>query len=194
MRHAKKFNHLSRKSAHRKAMLSNMSCSLIEHKRIKTTKAKAKALRIFVEPILTRSKTDTLANRRECFSKLRNKYAVKELFGEIAPKILERKGGYTRIIKLGVRKGDDAEMVFMELVDFNDTYNAKQTKPKRTRRRTKAKKKTETSEEVKTVEIEKEPIDENDSAVENTKPVEEEKKTIENKEEGKENNKEKDDK
>jgi len=133
MRHGKKFNHLSRKTAHRKAMLSNMGCSLIEHKRITTTVAKAKALRLFIEPILTKSKTDTTHNRRTAFRYLRDKYAVTELFREVAPKIAERNGGYTRIIRTGNRLGDNAEMCLIELVDFNEIYGNDKTK-KTTRR------------------------------------------------------------
>jgi large subunit ribosomal protein L17 len=133
MRHGKKFNHLSRKTAHRKAMLANMACSLIEHKRINTTVAKAKALRVFVEPILTKSKTDTTHNRRTTFRYLRNKYAVTELFREVAPKIADRPGGYTRIIRIGKRLGDNAEMCMIELVDFNEIYGNDKTK-KTTRR------------------------------------------------------------
>ncbi len=133
MRHGKKFNHLGRKVAHRKAMLSNMACSLIEHKRINTTVAKAKALRLFVEPILTKSKTDTTHNRRTAFKYLKDKYAVTELFREIAPKIADRPGGYTRIIRTGNRLGDNAEMCLIELVDFNEIYGA--AKPKKTTRR-----------------------------------------------------------
>lgn len=124
MRHGKKINHLSRKTAHRKAMLSNMANSLIEHKRISTTVAKAKALRVYVEPLLTKSKEDSTHNRRTVFSYLKNKYAVSELFREIAPKIAERSGGYTRIIKTGNRLGDNAEMAMIELVDFNEIYTA----------------------------------------------------------------------
>ena len=120
MRHGRKFNHLGRKSAHRKAMLSNMACSLIEHKRIKTTLAKAKALRVYVEPIITKSKTDTTHSRRVAFSYLKNKEAVKELFGEISDRVAERPGGYTRILKIGNRLGDNAEMAIIELVDFNE--------------------------------------------------------------------------
>ena len=120
MRHGKKINHLGRKSAHRKAMLSNMACSLIEHKKITTTLAKAKALRKYVEPLITKSKTDTTHSRRVVFSYLQNKEAVKELFGEVRPKVLERPGGYTRILKLGNRLGDNAEMAFIELVDFSE--------------------------------------------------------------------------
>ncbi|WP_121667807.1 50S ribosomal protein L17 [Mesonia aquimarina] len=134
MRHGKKFNHLSRKTAHRKAMLANMSASLIEHKRINTTLAKAKALKQFVEPLVTKSKTDTTHNRRLVFSKLRDKYAVSELFREVAPKVGDRPGGYTRIIKLGNRLGDNAEMALIELVDFNEVYNVDATKKKSTRR------------------------------------------------------------
>ncbi|MBZ9651474.1 50S ribosomal protein L17 [Psychroflexus montanilacus] len=136
MRHRKKFNHLGRTSSHRKAMLSNMACSLIEHKRINTTVAKAKALRTFVEPLITKSKLDTTHNRRLVFSKLKDKYMVAELFREVAPKVGERPGGYTRIIKLGNRLGDAAEMAMIELVDFNDVYTPgkKQAKKKSTRR------------------------------------------------------------
>ncbi|MEM6644560.1 MAG: 50S ribosomal protein L17 [Bacteroidota bacterium] len=120
MRHGKKFNHLGRKSAHRKAMLSNMACSLIEHKRIKTTVAKAKALRKYVEPIITKSKTDTMHSRRVVFSYLKNKEAVKELFGPVANAVADRPGGYTRILKIGNRLGDNAELAMIELVDFNE--------------------------------------------------------------------------
>jgi len=135
MRHGKKHNHLSRKTAHRKSMLANMACSLIEHKRINTTVAKAKALRTFVEPLVTKSKTDTTHNRRIVFSKLRDKYAVTELFREVAPKVATRPGGYTRIIKLGHRLGDAAEMAMIELVDFNDIYSPKGAKKKKSTRR-----------------------------------------------------------
>ncbi len=135
MRHGKKVNHLGRKTAHRKAMLANMACSLIEHKRINTTVAKAKALKQFVEPIVTKSKVDTTHNRRIVFSKLRQKDAVTELFREVATKVGDRPGGYTRIIKLGNRLGDNAEMAMIELVDYNELYNAgKPSKKKSTRR------------------------------------------------------------
>ncbi|PID71171.1 MAG: 50S ribosomal protein L17 [Flavobacteriales bacterium] len=134
MRHGKKFNHLGRKTAHRKAMLANMACSLIEHKRINTTLAKAKALRVYVEPIITKSKTDTTHNRRTAFKYLRNKYAVTELFREIATKVADRPGGYVRIIKLGNRLGDNAEMAMIELVDYNTTYDPNAGKKKSTRR------------------------------------------------------------
>ena len=130
MRHGKKFNHLGRKTAHRKAMLSNMACSLIEHKRIKTTVAKAKALRKFVEPLITKSKTDTTHSRRIVFSHLRQKEVVTELFGDVASKVATRNGGYTRILKTGNRLGDNAEMCFIELVDFNSTYTTDKPKKK----------------------------------------------------------------
>lgn len=147
MRHGKKFNHLSRKSPHRRAMLSNMATSLIMHKRITTTLAKAKALRVYVEPLITRSKDDTTHSRRVVFSYLQSKEAVTELFRDISSKIAERPGGYTRIIKLGTRLGDNAEMAMIELVDFNlNLLGAKETvKAKATRRgrRVTVKKKTE---------------------------------------------------
>jgi len=140
MRHGKKFNHLSRQTGHRKAMLANMACSLIEHKRINTTVAKAKALKQFVEPLVTKSKEDTTHNRRIVFSYLRNKYAVTELFREVAAKVGDRPGGYTRIIKLGNRLGDNADMAMIELVDFNTLYNATKKEAKKTTRRSRAKK------------------------------------------------------
>ncbi len=135
MRHGKKFNHLSRKTAHRKAMLANMACSLIEHKRINTTIAKAKALRQYVEPIITKSKNDTTHNRRLVFSTLRDKYAVSELFRDVAVKVRDRPGGYIRIIKLGNRQGDNASMAMVELVDYNEIYNPKGAKKKKSTRR-----------------------------------------------------------
>ena len=140
MRHGKKFNHLGRKTAHRKAMLANMACSLIEHKRINTTEAKAKALRRFIEPLVTKSKSDTTHNRRVVFSYLRNKYAVTELFKEISVKIGDRPGGYVRIIKLGNRQGDNAPMAMIEFVDYNDLYNPKGKKVKKSTRRSRRKK------------------------------------------------------
>lgn len=133
MRHGKKHNHLGRKTAHRKAMLSNMACSLIEHKRINTTVAKAKALRVYIEPLLTKSKTDSTHSRRLVFAELQNKETVTELFREVAPKIADRPGGYTRIIRTGYRLGDNAEMCMIELVDFNELYSNESTK-KTTRR------------------------------------------------------------
>jgi len=136
MRHGKKFNHLSRQTGHRKSMLANMACSLIEHKRINTTVAKAKALKQFVEPLITKSKEDTTHNRRIVFAYLRNKYGVTELFREVAAKVGDRPGGYTRIIKMGNRLGDNADMAMIELVDFNELYNGgkKEEKKGRTRR------------------------------------------------------------
>jgi len=134
MRHGKKINHLGRTASHRKAMLSNMANSLIEHKRINTTLAKAKALRVYVEPLLTKSKTDSTHNRRIVFSYLHDKFAVSELFRNIAPKIAERNGGYTRIIKTGFRAGDGAETALIELVDFNEIYNPNEAAKKTTRR------------------------------------------------------------
>lgn len=135
MRHGKKFNHLGRTASHRKAMLSNMAASLITHKRINTTLAKAKELKKYVEPLVTRSKTDSTHNRRMVFSYLQNKDAVTELFREVAVKVGDRPGGYTRIIKTGNRLGDNAEMAMIELVDFNEIYsNAKKEAKKNTRR------------------------------------------------------------
>lgn len=139
MRHGNKINHLGRKTAHRNSMLANMASSLIEHKRINTTLAKAKVLKLFVEPLVTKSKEDTTHNRRIVFSKLRNKYAVTELFKEVATKVGDRPGGYTRIIKLGNRLGDNAEMAMIEFVDYNTTYNAAKVAKKRTTRRGKKK-------------------------------------------------------
>ncbi|MCC8118370.1 MAG: 50S ribosomal protein L17 [Bacteroidales bacterium] len=124
MRHNKSFNHLSRKKAHRDSLLANMTISLIMHKRINTTLAKAKALRMYAEPLINRAKEDTMANRRLVFSYLQNKYAVSELFNDVAQKIGDRPGGYTRILKTGNRLGDNAQMCFIELVDYNPTYNA----------------------------------------------------------------------
>jgi len=133
MRHGKKVNHLSRKKGHRRSLLSNMACSLIEHKSISTTLAKAKALRVYVEPLLTKSKTDSTHSRRTVFSYLQNKDAVSELFRDVAPKIATRNGGYTRIIRTGYRLGDNAEMCMIELVDFNEVYTKEET-TKTTRR------------------------------------------------------------
>ncbi|AUC77452.1 MULTISPECIES: 50S ribosomal protein L17 [unclassified Olleya] len=134
MRHGKKVNHLGRQTAHRKSMLANMACSLIEHKRINTTVAKAKALKGFIEPMITKSKNDTTHNRRIVFSRLRQKEAVTELFRDVAAKIGDRPGGYTRIIKLGNRLGDNADMAMIELVDYNEIYNADNKAKKTTRR------------------------------------------------------------
>ena len=134
MRHGKKINHLGRKTAHRKSMLANMACSLIEHKRINTTVAKAKALKQFIEPLVTKSKNDTTHNRRIVFSRLRQKQAVEILFRDVSAKIGDRPGGYTRIIKLGNRLGDNADMAMIEFVDYNEIYNADKPKKKTTRR------------------------------------------------------------
>jgi len=155
MRHRKSFNHLGRTSAHRKAMLSNMASSLILHKRITTTVAKAKALRGYVEPLITKSKDDTTHSRRVVFSYLQNKEAVTELFREISKKVGDRPGGYTRIIKLGNRLGDNADMAMMELVDYNENLlKETTTKKTTTRRRRGGKKKTAASVETKTEKVE----------------------------------------
>jgi len=134
MRHGKKFNHLGRKAAHRKSMLANMACSLIEHKRIKTTLAKAKALRVYIEPLITKSKEDTTHSRRTVFSYLKQKQAITELFSDIATKVAERAGGYTRILKLSNRLGDNAQMAYIELVDYNGEYTTDKPKRKKARR------------------------------------------------------------
>ena len=139
MRHAKKNNHLSRKAPHRKAMLSNMACSLIKHKRIKTTLAKAKALRVYLEPLITKSKNDTTHSRRVVFSYLKQKDVVTELFGDIATKITDRPGGYTRIIRLANRIGDNSKMCFIELVDYNEVYVKDLVDKKSKRRRSRSK-------------------------------------------------------
>jgi large subunit ribosomal protein L17 len=135
MRHGKKFNHLGRQAPHRKAMLANMACSLIEHKRINTTLAKAKALKKFVEPLITKSKTDSTHSRRTCFRYLRSKEAVSELFREVSVKVGDRPGGYTRILKTGFRQGDNAEMCFIELVDYNENMLKDVKKKTSTRKR-----------------------------------------------------------
>jgi len=140
MRHNKKINHLGRQASHRKALLANMASSLVLHKRINTTVAKAKALRMYVEPLMTKSKQDTTHSRRVVFSYLKDKKAVAELFREVAPKIADRPGGYCRILKTGFRQGDGAEMCFIELVDFNETYTKEvkaAEKPKTRRSRAK---------------------------------------------------------
>lgn len=139
MRHGDKVNNLSRTASHRRALLKNLSCALIEHKRITTTVAKAKALRVHIEPLITKCKDNTTHSRRVVFSYLQNKEAIKELFGVIAPKVADRPGGYLRIVKTGFRRGDGAEMALIELVDFNDTYTSSKAdnagaKKKRTRR------------------------------------------------------------
>lgn len=138
MRHNKKFNHLGRTASHRNAMLANMACSLIKHKRITTTVAKAKALKKFVEPLITKSKEDTTNSRRVVFSNLQDKFAITELFKNISVKVADRPGGYTRIIKTGHRLGDNAEMCFIELVDYNE--NMAKTVAKKTTRTRRSKK------------------------------------------------------
>ncbi|MHC5308874.1 50S ribosomal protein L17 [Myroides sp. LJL116] len=148
MRHGKKINKLGRKAGHRKSMLANMACSLIEHKRINTTVAKAKALQQFIEPLVTKAKTDDTHNRRVVFSYIKQKEAVTELFREVAQKVGDRPGGYTRIIKLGNRLGDNADMAMIEFVDFNEIYNVAKKEAKKNTRRGKKK----ATEEVTTVE------------------------------------------
>jgi len=174
MRHNKGFNHLGRTSAHRKAMLSNMATSLIMHKRITTTTAKAKALRSYVEPLITKSKDDSTNSRRVVFSYLRNKFAVSELFREISPKIAERPGGYTRILKLGNRLGDNADMCIIELVDYNENMLGEAgTKAKSSRRR-RAPKKKETvaaAPSADAVEVEVEEVNEPETIVEDVAEV-----------------------
>ena len=157
MRHGKKINHLGRKTAHRQALLSNLASSLILHKRITTTVAKAKALRKYVEPLLTKSKDDTTHSRRVVFSYLGNKESVKTLFGEVASKIADRPGGYTRIVKLAdTRQGDNAEMCLMELVDFNTLYTKEAVEKKGRTRRGRGKKKEEVADEAAAPEAKKE--------------------------------------
>lgn len=153
MRHGKKVNHLGRTASHRSAMLSNMANSLIEHKRINTTLAKAKALRVFVEPLLTKSKNDTVNSRRQVFSYLQNKFTVTELFRDIAPKIADRPGGYTRIIRTGYRHGDNAEMCMIELVDFNELMLAEPKKDKKTTRRSRSAKKASSTDQAPVEEV-----------------------------------------
>ena len=143
MRHGKKVMHLGRKKAHRKSMLSNMACSLIEHKSINTTVTKAKALKVFIEPIITKAKSDTTHNRRLAFSELRSKETISELFDTVSVKIGDRPGGYTRIIKMGNRLGDNADMAMIELVDFNEIYSISSEINKKSTRRRKSKKQTD---------------------------------------------------
>ena len=152
MRHNKKFNHLGRTASHRASMLANMASSLIMHKRITTTLAKAKALKKYVEPLITRSKSDTTTSRRVVFRYLQDKYAVKELFGTISAKVADRPGGYTRVIKLGLRQGDAAEIAFIELVDFDENMLKTPKAEKKTRRSRKAAPKAEATEAAPAVE------------------------------------------
>ena len=174
MRHGKKNNHLSRKKGHRKSLLSNMACSLIEHKSISTTLAKAKALRVYVEPLLTKSKTDSTHSRRTVFSYLQNKEAVSELFRDVAPKIATRNGGYTRIIRTGYRLGDNAEMCMIELVDFNEVYTKEETKKTTRRSRRGGKKSGETTSNVEAPSVEEatEEAPEGEAATEETPAAE----------------------
>jgi len=149
MRHRNKVKHLGKSATHVKAMLSNMACSLIQHKRIITTLAKAKVLRRYIEPLITKSKNDVTHSRRIVFSYLKNKYAVKELFGTVAPAIMDRPGGYTRILKLGPRKSDSTEMALIELVDFNEYYQKDSAnKEKKSSRRRRKKSETKPNNEV----------------------------------------------
>jgi large subunit ribosomal protein L17 len=171
MRHGKKFAHLGRKAPHRKYMLANMACSLIEHKSINTTVAKAKALKRYIEPLITKSKNDSTHNRRIVFSYLKNKYAVTELFRDISVKIGDRPGGYTRIIKLGNRLGDNASMALIELVDYNTIYNSGSDSKKKTRRRRKSTKK---SDESVAPAVEEAIVEEAATAVEEAEPAVEE--------------------
>ena len=173
MRHGKKFNHLSRKAAHRKSMLANMACSLVEHKRIKTTLAKAKALRIYIEPLITKSKNDTTHSRRVVFSYLKQKQAITELFGEISSKVAERNGGYTRILKLSNRLGDNAQMCFIEFVDYNIDYTTNKPSSKKSRRRGGKKTSTPTSLVENSLVVEEDPIVEGSPVVEDALVVEE---------------------
>ena len=170
MRHGKKFAHLGRKAPHRKYMLANMACSLIEHKSINTTVAKAKALKRYIEPLITKSKNDSTHNRRIVFSYLKNKYAVTELFRDISVKIGDRPGGYTRIVKLGNRLGDNASMALSELVDYNTIYNSGSDSKKKTRRRRKSTKKSEEAAPA----VEESIVEEAAPAVEDATPVVEE--------------------
>jgi len=168
MRHAKKFNHLGRTAPHRKAMLANMATSLILHKRITTTVAKAKALKKYVEPLITKSKSDTTHSRRVVFSYLQDKNSARVLFNEVAEKVADRPGGYTRIIKLGNRLGDNAEMCMIELVDFNETYlqedTTKKSRTRRSRRSGSGSKKSAPKQEATTNEATTEETDNNNEA------------------------------
>lgn len=170
MRHGKKVNHLGRTNSHRKAMMSNLACSLITHKRINTTVAKAKALRVYVEPLITKSKTDSTHSRRTVFSYLKSKEVVSELFRDVAPKVADRPGGYTRIIRTGYRLGDNAEMCMIELVDFNEIYTKETKKTTRRSRRGGGSAKTETAPVVEETveEVEEEVVVVDNSAEETT--------------------------
>lgn len=179
MRHRKKFNHLKRTRAHRRAMLANMASSLIMHKRIQTTLAKAKALRPYIEPLITKSKNDSTHSRRTVFSSLQNKDAVNELFREVATKVADRPGGYTRILKLGMRQGDSAEMAMIELVDYNENLLAeKQSRKKAGKRTRRAGKKATDAPAKETAEVKEETAKAEESATEEApktdEPVKEE--------------------
>ncbi len=174
MRHRKGFNHLGRTKPHREAMFANMASSLILHKRIQTTIAKAKALRTYVEPLITKSKSDTTHSRRVVFSYLKNKYAVSELFREVSPKIAERPGGYTRILKTGSRLGDNAELCIIELVDYNENLLSaiEDKKPKRSRTRRGSKGSSETPKEVpETQVVEKEELKTEPEVIKTDEPL-----------------------
>jgi large subunit ribosomal protein L17 len=172
MRHLRVINHLGRTSSHRKAMLSNMATSLILHKRITTTTAKAKALRTFVEPLITKSKEDSTHSRRVVFGYLKDKTAVAELFREVSPKVAERKGGYTRILKIGNRIGDNADMCVMELVDYNEAMlGGEAAKTKTTRRRRTPKKKDDAAAETKTPKAPKAKAEKSEKPVEKTEEI-----------------------
>jgi large subunit ribosomal protein L17 len=161
MRHGVKLNHLGRTASHRKAMMSNMGSSLIKHKRITTTLAKAKALRLFIEPLITKSKNDTTHNRRTVFSYLKDKEAVTELFGAVSEKIADRPGGYTRIFKLGNRMGDNADMAMIELVDFNEFYQKEsKTDAKKSTRRGRTRKDSTTAKPVTAAKVEDAEVEE----------------------------------
>ena len=174
MRHLRVINHLGRTSSHRKAMLSNMATSLILHKRITTTTAKAKALRTFVEPLITKSKEDSTHSRRVVFGYLKDKTAVAELFREVSPKVAERQGGYTRILKIGNRIGDNADMCVMELVDYNEAMlGSEAAKTKTTRRRRAPKKKDDATAETKTPKAPKAKAEKSEKPVEKTEETSE---------------------
>lgn len=173
MRHGKKINHLGRTASHRSALMSNMASSLITHKRINTTLAKAKSLQRYIEPLITKSKTDDTNNRRVVFKYLQNKESVAELFREVAPKVADRPGGYTRIIKTGFRQGDSAEMAMIELVDFNELYTSAkpEKKTRRSRRSSSKKEETAPAAEVETTEeakVEEAPVEPKAEAAEET--------------------------
>jgi large subunit ribosomal protein L17 len=177
MRHGKKFNHLGRQAPHRKAMLANMACSLIEHKRVNTTVAKAKALKKFVEPLITKSKTDSTHSRRTVFRYLRSKEAVTELFRDISVKVADRPGGYTRILKTGFRQGDNAEMCFIELVDYNENMLKDAKKKTSTRKRRGGAKKADAPAEVTEADTKAEVVEEPKAEAKKEAPKKDDSKT-----------------